>query len=995
MAELIEMEKVAGRYESKHDLMQDIPQRKNESIDVRDHYDDEGGADHKSGSPRMSSNSNAKTKAHNTINNTENVFAESGAEQVEVQTKAITSQGRTLNEQTGLMKDQSNKLDSLNLTMEKLYSLLYKEHTRPIPKYQETPTAGPTPRANDKPDANGQADGFGSIVSDIADMFGGGEEKKGKKGNKGKKAPKIQTTGGGLKGFGGKMWGAAKSLGGSVSGLGGAAEGLGSRVMSGAKGMFAGGGGGWRGKVAKGVLGAGAAAVGYKGLESLGGLGAVSAMFESGKGGVGTISTGKGDHGGVSYGAHQLSSKSGTMAKFLRSEQGAQYADKFAGLQPGTPAFDAAYKQVVGNDAKGFEEAQAGFMKATHYDPAARKLQSDTGLDVSKRSRALQELVYSTSTQYGGGSSVLAKALAGKDASSMSDEELISTMQDYKRDNVGTNFKSSSAAVQASVAKRAENEKATLQKILADEKKNPQGVLKGEEVKGVDGNKAADIVQGKVKPADTTVGIMPMQAQDIKADSAIPENADPEVTTQTGLTGTQQVGAGLAVAGVAKTGVDATKGVSAIKGIASGAETVGLKSAAKVGGKLLGPVASVGIDGMRAASIINDDTLAKQEKERELAGVGGSMGGAVAGGVIGGTIGSAVPIVGTAIGGIGGAIAGSIYGEEGVKAGMDYMLGTPEERQAKAAQGMVINSPMLQGEHSTLPSAPVTMPSVKDLMTVPGAKPTSLNFAPTPPKPLGTPVTAPNQKISGIEAAAALNPKKEDDISPEELAEWQKWLGGSKAPMPTPKPQTQNSSPSYNNEHDVLKATTLPVAPGAPSFAKAAQTVEAGPTDKLAAATQSLADSAAKLSGIQPKGPESKPGMPGAAPAGMPALDSKPLSSPAALNPASPASPAFYNSEPAISQRAANAAAPIAKTAPTPVAAMPAREASTRQPFDTVQNVRMAVDQPQQSAAPSGGGKPAGPGGASGGKGNDKPTLDEFPVNISDFGLLFVNSGFM
>lgn len=1065
MAELIDMEKVAGRYQSKHDLMQDIPQRKNEKVDVRDHYGDDDSTPGTKGAKLGTPNSSAKSKSqNNTVNHkVENNF-NSNNDDVEIQTKAITSQSQTLDAQTGLMKDQSHKLDNLNTTMEKLYSLLYREHTRPEPKYQQQATSPFPVKQNGMPDANGQSNSFADLASDVMDMMGGGKDKKGKGGKGGRKVPKVQTTGGGLRGTAGKMWGAAKSLGGSIAGLGGAGEGMGSRIMNGAKGMFSGGGGGggWRGKLAKGAIGAGVAAVGYKGLESLGGLGSVSAMFESGKGGVGTISTGKGDNGGVSYGAHQLSSKSGTMAKFLRSEQGSKYADQFAGLQPGSAEFNKKYEQVVGNDSKGFEEAQAGFMKATHYDPAANKLAQDTGLDVSKRSRALQEMVYSTSTQYGGNSSVMAKALAGKDTASMSDADIISTVQDYKRDNVGTNFKSSSAAVQASVAKRAENEKKTLQKILDDEKKNPQGVMKGEDKKGVDGKTAADVASGKASPGDLIkaedkpkgnepIGIMPMKPQDIKADSVsdVQEDgtgAEEYVTTeQAGMSTVDKAGLGLAGLGIAKKGADVV-GTKATTAVAEGAAKGAGRSMLRTVG---GGVVNVGLSGLEAAEVINDDTMAKQQKQKSLVGIGGGMAGAAAGAEGGALVGAAIgapfggvgAIPGAAIGGFIGGTAGYFGGRALAEGGMDAALGTPEERQAKAAQGMYVNSPLIQGEHSTLPGAPVALPSVKDLMTVPSKAPTEINTGSVAAKPIEgeTPIAAPNQTVTAETAAATLQPKANSLMPadskpvPDELAV----LKATTVPVapgapsfhkaaqavaakettvesaPTAKVQTPATSPTYNNEMDVLKATTMPVAPGAPSFAKAAQAVDAGTsgsTDKLAQAAQSLADSAAKLAagagqqpqdgtkGNQPGGAApGSPGMPTTAPAGMSALDSKPLISTiaASMNPFSPASPSFYNSEPAISQRP-SMATPIASSPAPAVAQAAAPEAANRQPYDTVQNVRMAVDQPSAAPAPAaagGGGKGGGAGGDS--KGSDKPTLDEIPTLISDFGLVFVNSGFL
>jgi hypothetical protein len=1094
MAELIEMEKVAGRYQSKHDLMQDIPQSRNEKIDVKDHF---GDGKKGRGGPKTSSSSNAKAKASSTTvnNKTENVYNQAQSDDVEIQTKAITQQSQTLNEQTGLMKAQSGKLDDLNITMDKLYALLYREHTKLSPKYQNTPQPMLQPDFSGmQPDQNGQTNSFADLAGSIMDMMGGGDGK-----GKGKKKPKIQKTGGGIKGKFGRAWGAMKNAGGSLLGLGAeAAEGgLGSRVMQGAKGIFSGGGGGggWRGKLAKGAMAAGAAAVGYKGLESLGGLGAVSAHFESGKGGVGTISTGKGDHGGVSYGAHQLSSKSGTMNAFLRSESGSAYAQEFAGLQPGSAAFNQKYKEIVARDGEGFDKAQSNFIKATHYDPAARKLAKDTGLDVSGRSRAVQEMVYSTSTQYGGGSSVMAKALAGRDANSMSDEDIIDAVQNYKRDNVGTHFKSSSAKQQAGVAARAEREKAMLRQILDDERKNPQGVMKGEDKKGVDGNTAAEVVQGKTDPkslpADSvakaqqqSVGIMPMQPQDVKADEALGTSEDGEqfVTVQQstgGVTAVDGAGMALAGAGIAKAGADGTKAATATKAMISSGEKATLKGAAKVGGKMLGPGVSVAMDGYRAAEVINDDKMSSAKKETELAGIGGSMAGAVAGGAIGATMGSVVPVAGTAVGGVIGSIGGAIVGEEGVKAGVNYVMGTPEEREAKAASKMYVNSPLLQGEHSTLPTAPVALPSVKDLMTVPPKAPTEIQTAAlaAPAKPAdATPVIPPAQKMDGKSVAETLAPSVAASSTPgwnptpDEMATWKAMTVpvapnapsfhkaardlaakdkpaevltpsnpetqiGKAATYQAAAPKSETPAPvqapaqAPTKTFDMPKQEAAPpsvtaptyseikpfqqpaVVPNTPSIATnvSATPVSAGSdglssnVDRLATAAQSLADSAAKMAGAggvkDGKGDPTKPGMPGAAPAGMQSVEAKPVGASLfeKLNPFSPASPQFYKSEPAISQRP-QMAAPVVSAAPTPVAAMPARESAAPQPIDNISNIRMATQAPAPAPAapaPSAGGGGGAAKGGGGGSGSDKPTLDEIPALISDFGLVFVNSGLL
>lgn len=186
-------------------------------------------------------------------------------------------------------------------------------------------------------------------------------------------------------------------------------------------------------------------------------LGKTSQMFESGKGGAGTVSTGKGDHGGASYGTYQLSSKQGTLQKFLKSTK---YGDQFAGLEPGSKEFNAKWKDIAKNDPT-FGNAQHDYIRDTHYQPQMDKL-ANSGIDLSKRGSAVQDAVWSTSVQFGGDTGLVKKALAGKDTSKMKDEEITAAIQDYKIANNDSLFKSSSPAVRASTLNRAITEKSSL-----------------------------------------------------------------------------------------------------------------------------------------------------------------------------------------------------------------------------------------------------------------------------------------------------------------------------------------------------------------------------------------------------------------------------------------------------------------------------------------------------------------------------------------------------
>lgn len=185
------------------------------------------------------------------------------------------------------------------------------------------------------------------------------------------------------------------------------------------------------------------------------GLGSVSAQFES-SGNYGAVSTGVGDNGGKSYGIFQLSSKVGSLNSFLASSQ---YAGQFSGLVPGSPQFDEKWKSL-GNDP-GFAQEQLKYGQDKYYKPALENL-AGMGIDLSKRSQAVQELVMSTAVQYGPANNKLSRVLQGKDMSTLSDAEIINLVQKSKAENIKGDFTSSSDDVQRGVLNRIERERKTL-----------------------------------------------------------------------------------------------------------------------------------------------------------------------------------------------------------------------------------------------------------------------------------------------------------------------------------------------------------------------------------------------------------------------------------------------------------------------------------------------------------------------------------------------------
>jgi len=191
--------------------------------------------------------------------------------------------------------------------------------------------------------------------------------------------------------------------------------------------------------------------------------GQTSREFESGNGGPGTVSSGRGDHGGASYGTYQLSSRQGTLQEFLKSSG---YDQQFAGLRPGSSEFNARWKEVAISDSR-FGDAQHAFIQKTHYDPAMAGLKQ-AGIDFSDRGPAVQDAVWSTATQFGAGNAqrgaigMIQRALSGKDVAAMSDREIVTAIQDYKIAHNDRLFASSSAEVRAGTANRAVLEKERL-----------------------------------------------------------------------------------------------------------------------------------------------------------------------------------------------------------------------------------------------------------------------------------------------------------------------------------------------------------------------------------------------------------------------------------------------------------------------------------------------------------------------------------------------------
>ena len=211
-------------------------------------------------------------------------------------------------------------------------------------------------------------------------------------------------------------------------------------------------------------------------------LGRLSAKYETGNRGPGTVSSGKGDHGGVSYGSYQMTSKpnGGTVKQFTGRED-FKWKDKFEGLTPGEQAFTKVWQAIASGEKDSFQAAQHQFIKLTHFDPLINNIKRENnGLYLTTHTHALQNVVWSTAVQHGPNNKVISNAFHNLNAKGQGDprgdkfdEHLIEAIYAERgrkqSDGRLVYFSRNSLDVQKGVANRFVSERAEALKMLKDE----------------------------------------------------------------------------------------------------------------------------------------------------------------------------------------------------------------------------------------------------------------------------------------------------------------------------------------------------------------------------------------------------------------------------------------------------------------------------------------------------------------------------------------------
>lgn len=148
-------------------------------------------------------------------------------------------------------------------------------------------------------------------------------------------------------------------------------------------------------------------------------IGTLSAKYESVKlEGPGTISSGRGDPGGASYGTFQLSSRKGKVQEFVASPEAGPWRSDLHGKTPVTKAFDDQWRAIAARNPVEFEAAQRAFVVRTNYSQGAKKVRIEAGYDLDKSSPAVRQAFFSTAVQHGptGGGGLFARAVKAVDS---------------------------------------------------------------------------------------------------------------------------------------------------------------------------------------------------------------------------------------------------------------------------------------------------------------------------------------------------------------------------------------------------------------------------------------------------------------------------------------------------------------------------------------------------------------------------------------------------
>jgi hypothetical protein len=195
------------------------------------------------------------------------------------------------------------------------------------------------------------------------------------------------------------------------------------------------------------------------------GLGKMSEKYETGGRGSGTVGWDK--VGGTSYGKYQIASKVGAMKDFLKFAEQSGRGDvakklRDAGAESDTGGTSGksvdVWKQMAAGGELGDLEHQ--FIKKRSFDPAMAGVKDPKLKKMIEGNKGLQEMMWSTAVQHGGGGAAGIMNKTYKEG--MSQEDLVKAVYAER----GTRFGGSTEEVQKSVKNRFKSEQGDVMAML-------------------------------------------------------------------------------------------------------------------------------------------------------------------------------------------------------------------------------------------------------------------------------------------------------------------------------------------------------------------------------------------------------------------------------------------------------------------------------------------------------------------------------------------------
>ena len=178
--------------------------------------------------------------------------------------------------------------------------------------------------------------------------------------------------------------------------------------------------------------------------------------------------------GGTSYGQFQIASKTGTMDAFIHFLED-KAPDLAAKLKTAGPAntggksgrMPETWKAIAAKDPQRFEALQHEFVRVTNYTPAAKSIVLTTGVDVTQRSYALREVLWSTAVQHGpGGAERIFTQAIDKASQNVASQDFDKSVIEEVYRIRGRKFFRHTKRVQEAVRSRFEDEKTTALALL-------------------------------------------------------------------------------------------------------------------------------------------------------------------------------------------------------------------------------------------------------------------------------------------------------------------------------------------------------------------------------------------------------------------------------------------------------------------------------------------------------------------------------------------------